>query len=84
MKICVTCIKRESCNEPLHTVEKKLNKQFAFLPKKLHNGGWIWWKSVYHRSIYIEEVLGLFEWRSTVNEYYTSEEAAILKLRGRK
>lgn len=63
-------------------VEKELSKKFAIFPRRLYNGGWIWWKPVYHRSFYTDETVGLLEPPPTIDEYYTPEEAAILKLRG--
>lgn len=55
-----------------------LKKWFAWRPVKLYNGDWVWWESVYRMVVCPKR------WRTgqAHKEYYTEEEAALLRLRG--
>lgn len=66
-----------------YLIAKPLHKTFAFFPRRLYNGDWIFWTTVYHRKIYTGEVRGLLEPPATENQYYTPEEATSMKLRGK-
>lgn len=65
----------------------QLHKIFVWVPKRLHNGGWVW-GFTYMRQKILEVITPAGSTSYYVRrqlspvEYYTDEEAAVLKLKG--
>lgn len=52
---------------------------FAWLPMKLRSGHWVWWKTIYYRKLIYRGEEGKFHYDAG---WYSSEELAMLKLKG--
>lgn len=58
-----------------------MRKVFVWLPKQLHNGGWVWLKFIYYKHGDFQDI-GLLGILVSEGEYYTKEEATMKKLAG--
>lgn len=65
-----------------HAAYIKMVEWFAWRPVRVKSGDWVWWQTAYYRrSPVVLKICGAW-FTINMRDYYTTEEVAVMKLKG--